>query len=72
MAMEANHEGKAEDEEHRAVNGVPHPLFVIQVGLHLQHDHRGEDAHDHPLCVADTKKIFDIIITLLGGWAAGF
>ena len=70
--MAANKEGKAEDNEHRAVNHVTHPLIVIQVGLHLHHDHRSENAHDHPLGVADRKKVFDIIFTFLEGWAVGF
>ena len=70
--MEANKEGKAEDNEHRAVYHVTHPLIVIQVGLHLHHDHRSENAHDHPLGVADTKKVFDIIFAFLEGRAAGF
>ena len=70
--MEANKERKAEDDEHRAVYHATHPLIVIQVGLHFHHDYRSEDAHDHPLGVADTKKVFDIIFTFLEGWAVGF
>ena len=68
--MEANNEGNAEYEKYRAVCHKPHPFIVIQMSLHLHQDHRGEDGHDHPLCVADMEKVFDIITTFLEGWAA--
>ena len=59
--MVANKEGKAEDnEQHCIVLCTMYFIHSLSVGLHFHHDHRSEDAHDHRLGLADTKKIFDI------------
>jgi hypothetical protein len=41
------------------------PLLLLQVG-HLDDDHHGEDPHDHPLHVADVKKVLDVVVILAG------
>ena len=68
MHVDTNSERNAEDEKYSTEDLEPHPLLLLQVG-HLDHDHHGEDPHDHPLHVADVKKVLDVGVILAGGEA---
>ena len=68
MLVENNSEGTAEDEKHSTIDLEPNSLLFLKVG-HLDHDHHGEDPHDHQLCVAETKKVLeDAVILTRGLW----
>ena len=75
VVMNAHNEGYSKDEEYPAVDHVPHPVILLQVGGHPDFNHRGEYGHDHPLRVTDTEKIFDPVLRIGGTtafWADTF
>ena len=69
MLVETNQEGNAEDVKLSTVDHEPHKLLVFQVDK-LGHDQDGEDSHNHPLSVADTKEEHKVGL-LLGGGVVG-